>query len=90
MLDKVQCSVFDCTREVLSQGLCNAHYKRWRNSGYTYVNTAPIRIIKAQGAIRLCEVEMCNKLYFSSGMCTTHYGRETRRRNNEYKLRRKK
>jgi hypothetical protein len=85
MLDKVQCSVVDCTRPNYCRSFCIAHYKRFYRNGF--VGSAPVRKIKKPNEVRLCEVEGCSKTYFASGMCTTHYGRDTRRRDNEYKTR---
>jgi hypothetical protein len=87
MFDKVQCSVDGCTRADYCRSLCDAHYKRLYRNGF--VGSAPIRKIKRPDEVRLCEVEGCSKVYFASGMCTTHYGRETRRRDREYKIRQK-
>jgi hypothetical protein len=85
MLDKVQCSLVGCHRPNYCRSFCIAHYKRLYRNGF--VGSASVRKIKKPNEVRLCDVEGCSKAYFASGMCTTHYGRDTRRRDNEYKTR---
>lgn len=66
------CSVEDCTRPPLAQGLCNAHYQRFRRLG----DPGPTSIRPKNPRRGECEVMDCQSLVKANGLCSFHYTRQ--------------
>lgn len=64
------CSVSDCGRPVLSRGLCQGHYKRWRD-GRPIDGPLRRRIPGSR-----CTIDGCERKHTARGMCQLHLSRE--------------
>lgn len=64
---KQVCTVTECGRFVVSNGLCSTHYMRLIRRGST---ADPVRMQK------FCEVEGCGRKHYGKGLCQRHYQRE--------------
>lgn len=63
----MECSVEDCGRPHVAQGLCEAHYRRKRRG-------KPLEPpISERG--RTCSVEACAEPHVARGFCSKHYRR---------------
>lgn len=66
-----KCKIPGCKRAKRTQGMCNAHYARFRRSG------SPIgeQVFRDQKP-KTCTVEGCCKPYMARGFCGMHYERQ--------------
>lgn len=67
------CTVDSCDRPIRSQGLCEAHYKRWRLYGdvRAHISIRPRRY----GPVKRCSVDGCDRKIRSRGLCGAHLER---------------
>ena len=65
MPSNVTCSVLGCERAADARGWCQAHWRRWRQSGDLHIDI-PIR------HKRLCSVPACDRLQKIRGWCAGH------------------
>ena len=76
------CSVDDCDRTRTAQGMCDAHYRRWRTTGTPHktCRTCGKEMPGKMGRggfycseeCKTCKIEGCNNPSFSLGMCGMH------------------
>lgn len=57
-----QCKESECTRAVVSRGMCAKHYNRWHRE----------HLWKPKG---ICSIDGCNKPRWAREFCSTHYQR---------------
>lgn len=69
-----QCSVAGCTRTLLAQGLCSAHYGRWQRWGDP-LGGGPDRKPASEQGREKCFTEGCGKHATTKGFCCGHYAR---------------
>ena len=74
MADFRLCSIPDCSKLHLAQGLCSGHYKRLKRYGdpthIIYTKTASVSV--------QCSVSSCDNPTWGEGLCRSHYRRQKR------------
>lgn len=76
-IEKLTCSVENCSSKVKARGYCGKHYARFRRHG-------TVKLEK-----RTCSVEDCNLKHFGKGYCRKHHSRYIRLGTTELKKNRK-
>lgn len=66
------CSVPECERPEVTNGMCNAHYLRVRKHGDARAHI-PVKS-QGSGAVNLCSTG-CGRVVLARGLCATHYQR---------------
>lgn len=66
MVDRT-CSVDGCENSHVAKGLCDRHYRRWRNHGDPLAGR--------NFGLTSCSVEGCARSHYGRGWCRVHYNR---------------
>lgn len=69
-----ECSVEGCTRPLLAQTFCAAHYNRWVKYGDA-LGGGPFRKPAAEQTKRVCSTQGCENNAVTKGLCAGHYAR---------------